>query len=76
MGVSLEGTVLHKVVREGLSGVFNTEISALSGLSQQKTQQRKRPRCWRGLEQQSVWWNGVSRWNSNVVPRVGLDHGM
>ena len=43
MGVSLEGIVLHKVVREGLSGVFNTEISVLSGLSQQKTQQRKRP---------------------------------
>lgn len=51
---------------------FNTEISELSGLPQQKTQQGK------GLDVGGAWnssqygWNGVSRCNSNVVPRVGL----
>lgn len=56
---------------------FNTEISALSGLPQQKTQQRKRPQCWRDLEQQSVWleWSEQVERQCGPKSRVGMDHG-
>lgn len=56
---------------------FNTEISELSGLPQQKTQQGKRPWCWRGLEQQSVWleWSEQMQQQCGSKSRVGMDHG-